>query len=390
MFYWKHSGFYLFFFASVGAFMPYWSVYLQEIGFPPEQISALIAIILGTKVIAPNVWGWLADRSGRRVRIIRVGMLFALVLFSGVTVAADFWQMALVLAAFGFFWNAVLPQFEAVTLTRLGDEFHRYSSIRLWGSVGFIASVSGLGSVFQRFGIEILPWIVLVLLAAILFSSLAVRENSTPKQFSADGQQPIQVASLVEVLKKPPVWALLMACFFMQASHGPYYSFFTIFLEDNGYSRTVVGQLWALGVIAEVGVFLVMHRLLLRFGAWKLLLASLFLTAVRWLVIALFIENLPVLLSAQLLHAASFGIYHAAAIQLIHLHFRGAFRGRGQALYSSLSFGLGGALGSLASGQVWARLGGTETYLMGAVLAGLGFVVAYYGTRRNSLSASRS
>ncbi len=367
--------------------MPYWSVYLQEMGFPPPQISALIAVILGSKVIAPNVWGWLADRSGRRVRIIRVGMLFALMLFFGVIFASDFWWMALVLLSFSFFWNAVLPQFEAVTLTRLGDDFHRYSSIRLWGSIGFIASVSGLGPIFQRFGIEILPWIVMAFLAAVWLSSLAVQENSTPKTASSGEQQPFRFTSLVEVLKKPPVWALLLACFFMQASHGPYYSFFTIYLENHSYSRAAAGQLWALGVIAEVGIFLVMYRLLPRFGAWKLLLASLFLTAVRWLVIAVFIENLAAVLGAQLLHAASFGVYHAAAIHLIHLHFEGTLRGRGQALYSSLSFGLGGALGSMASGQVWSRLGGEETYLMGAMLAAAGFISAYYGARRKSLPA---
>jgi PPP family 3-phenylpropionic acid transporter len=162
----------------------------------------------------------------------------------------------------------------------------------------------------------------------------------------------------------------------MQASHGPYYTFFSIYLEDHGYARSVVGSLWALGVIAEVLVFTQMHRLLPRFGASRLLLFAIVVTTLRWVLIALFVDVVPVLLVAQLMHAASYGLYHAAAISLIHRLFPGRLQGRGQALYSSLSFGVGGALGSLASGYVWEGQGGAATYLLAAMLAGLGILAA--------------
>jgi MFS transporter, PPP family, 3-phenylpropionic acid transporter len=373
--YWKLSSFYFFYFASIGAFVPYWGLYLRGEGFTPGQIGELMAIIMATKIVAPNVWGWLADRSGQRTRIIRLAALLALVAFSGMTLYTGYWWIAAIMAAFSFFWNAALPQYEALTMNRLGGRTHRYARIRLWGSVGFIASVALLGPLFERVDVAILPWIVLFMLVALWVSTLTVSDDPVPSHGHHTR------LSLAATLRRPEVAALLIACFMMQASHGPYYAFFTIYLEDHGYSRTMAGQLWALGVLAEVAVFLMMHRWLPYFGAWRLLLVAIGVTAVRWWLLASLPEALPVMLLTQVMHAASYGLYHAAAISLIHEFFPGRLQGRGQALYSSLSFGLGGALGSLASGYVWGGIGPAWVYFMASGLATAGLVAAWIGMR---------
>ena len=255
-------------------------------------------------------------------------------------------------------------------MSHLGEGTHRYSSIRLWGSIGFILAVVIMGSVLQRHDTGILPLVILLLLAGIWAASLAVPE-------SAAGHLPIDHEPLSKVLRRPIVVALLVVCFLMQASHGPYYTFYSIYLEDHHYTRTVIGQLWALGVIAEIGVFLLMYRLLPRFGVRTLLLTSLALTTLRWLLIAWFVTQPYIMIVAQLLHAASFGIYHAVAISLIHRYFIGRHQGRGQALYSSLSFGAGGAVGSLYSGYTWVSIGPSMTYSLAALLSAVAFMVAW-------------
>lgn len=368
--YWRLSGFYLFYFASLGAFLPYWSLYLANLGFDAVAIGQLMALMAFTKVISPNVWGWIADRSGERMRIVRIGSFAAALSFAGVFVGDGLWWLALVMMAFSFFWNATLPQFEATTLTHLGAESHRYTRIRIWGSIGFIAAVASLGPLLDRLGTTPLPMVLLVLFAAIWLSTLHVSDRVEPRP----AQDHVR---LVEVLRRPAVLALLSVCFLMQASHGPYYTFYSIYLEDYGYSRSLIGQLWALGVVAEVGVFLIMHRLVPVFGLRTLLLASLSFAVLRWLLIAFFIENLAVLAGAQLLHAASFGLYHGVAIQLIHRYFQGRHQGRGQALYSSVSYGAGGALGALYSGFIWDSAGATVAFTIAAALSGLAAVVAW-------------
>ena len=375
MYYWRLSGFYLFYFASLGALIPYWGLYLKSLGCGSVEIGELVAIIMATKIVAPNVWGWIADHTGRRMAIVRAGCLFAALAFAGVFFGQGYWWLVLVMSVFSFFWNAALPQFEATTLNHLGDQTHRYSSIRLWGSIGFIVAVAGLGALFEQAGTALLPSVLLVLLAAIWLSSLLVPE-------SAAGHQALNEEPLRKVLRQPAVVSLLLVCFLLQASHGPYYTFYSLYMVDHGYSETAIGQLWALGVVAEIAVFLKMHHWLPRFGARNLMLAAAALTALRWLLIALFVDQVWIMAFAQTLHAASFGVYHAVSIHLIHHLFTGRHQGRGQALYSSLSFGAGGAAGSLLAGYMWDGIGAQWTYILAAATAVLAGWIAWRGVER--------
>jgi PPP family 3-phenylpropionic acid transporter len=377
----KLSGFYFFYFASVGAFIPYWGLYLQTLDFSPKAIGELMAIIMATKVLAPYLGGWLADRTGKRVWIIRLAALLGALTFGCALWVTGYWPLALVMAVFSFFWNGVLPQFEAVTMNHLGALTARYSHVRLWGSIGFIISVMALGPVLGRLGMSALPAVMMALMAGIWLMTLTVPDN--PGRLHEH-----ETPHILKALRRPEVIALLVSCLLLQASMGPYYTFFSIYLDDHGYGQDMIGFLWAIGVIAEVLVFLRMHRWLPRLGAKRLLVMALGLTALRWVLIALAVKSLPVLLFAQTLHAASYGLYHASAIYLIHELFPGRLQGRGQALYSSLSFGIGGALGSLSSGYLWGGLGEAQTYLVAAVVSALAMVVAMIGVREPARAQS--
>ena len=374
MMYWRLSGFYLFYFASLGALLPYWSLYLKSLDFSITEIGQLMAILMATKIVAPNVWGWIADHTGQRMRIIRIASLLAIISFAGVFVTDTFWWLATVLVIFSFFWNATLPQFEVTTMNHLGDDMHRYSGIRLWGSVGFILAVAGLGVLLGHYSAAVLPYVLLGLFVLIWINSLCVPE-------SAAGHLPLGQEPLRKVLRRPVVLSLLAVCFLVQASHGAYYSFFSLYMESFGYSTTVIGQLWALGVLSEIGVFLLMPVLMPRFGARSLLLLAVVLTTLRWLLTAFYADNLVIITLSQTLHAASFGLYHAVMIFIIHSLFTGTHQGRGQALYSSLSFGAGGAAGSLVSGYLWSGLGPQSMYLVAAAISLCAVAVVLFGVR---------
>jgi PPP family 3-phenylpropionic acid transporter len=259
-------------------------------------------------------------------------------------------------------------------MNHLGEEPHRYSGIRLWGSVGFIIAVATLGPVLDHYGAGSLPAILLVVFVLIWLSSLAVPE-------SAAGHLALDQHSLLSVLKRPEVFSLLLVCFLVQASHGPYYTFYTLYLEEFGYSTAQVGQLWALGVVAEIVIFLFMPRLLSRYSSRHLLLVTVTLTTLRWVLIAWLVHYPVAVILAQVLHAASFGLYHAVAIHMIHRLFTGTHQGRGQALYSSLSFGAGGALGSIASGYLWTGLGPQSMFALAAATGLAAMAVVYAGIR---------
>jgi len=381
--YGRLCAFYFFFFSTLGVLLPYWGLYLESRGLTPARIGALMGVLLASKIVAPNVWGWLADRGTRRMRMVRFASAAAAAAFALVFVARDFWMLAAVMVLFGFFWNAALPQFEAVTLNHLGATPERYPRIRLWGSIGFIVAALAFGRIVARFGVAPVPFAMLAAMVAVAIASIAVAD--------APGQRAgVSRESLLRVLRRPEVLAFLGACLLMQASHGPYYVFYSIYLKGLDYGGETIGALWALGVIAEVGLFLALPRWLAGVGLRQLFVASFVLTALRWVMIALFAGSLAVLIGAQILHAASFGLYHAVAIQLVHRYFVGHLQGRGQALYSSVSFGAGGALGSFASGALWTTAGARATWLCAAALAVLAAVLVWSLMLRAAPAATRT
>lgn len=371
--YWRLSSFYLFYFAALGALVPFWTLYLSTLGFGSIEIGQLMAILTATKIVAPYIWGWLGDHIGKRIAIVRTGSLLAFLTFLLVFWLTGYAGLALTMSLFSFFWNAVLPQVEVITFQYLKEDSHKYSRIRVWGSIGFIIAVTGLGFVVDRSGpASILP-VLAFLYFGIWVSSLLIPEEAQVEHKRGKGGVPIG-----RFLLHPGILAFFAVCTLMQMSHGSYYTFYSIHLEAVGYSKTLIGELWALGVLAEVVVYILfMHKALVRFGAIRLLMFSLLLAALRWLLIGTFSESLAILIVAQLLHAATFGIFHAAAIHFVHHSFPAGLLGRGQALYSSFSFGIGGTLGSLSSGYLWEYSGPLITFISSACVAFLAWILIF-------------
>jgi len=365
------AGFYFFYFAWIGAFAPFFSVYLDASGLSPVEIGVVMALPQVTRIVAPFLWGWLADASGRNVRLVRAAVLAGTACWLGLFASTNFlWICAVVLAA-GFFLSAALPVVEAATLTHLGEHTGRYGAIRLWGSIGYIVAVVGVGYALDLFPERTLLWIVTIaLLGTLAFAWLVPDARKVPH---AADRQPI-----AHVLKQPAVIALITACALMAVAHGPYYTFYSIHLVDHGYSKGLTGWLWALGVICEIAIFLWLPRLYAACTLRSILIASFALAAVRFLAIGWGADSLALLLFAQVLHAASFGSFHAAAIGIVHQLFRGRHQARGQAIYGSLTFGVGGTLGALASGYAWEPLGAALTFTLAAVAALAGMVLLWW------------
>lgn len=369
--YWRLSGFYFFYFALLGGTAPFLALYFDHLGFSPARIGELIAIPMLMRCLAPNLWGWLGDHTGQRLLIVRFGALCTLVCFAGIFFSQSYGWLALIMATHAFFWHAVLPQFEVITLAHLREQAARYSQIRLWGSIGFIVAVVGLGLLFQWLSLDAYPAALLLIMAGIVAGSFWV-PNAQPLQRPSTPEQ----GGFLRQLRRPGILAFYVSVGLMQLSNGPYYTFLTLHLEGVGYSRGAIGLFWALGVVAEILLFLVMARLLQRYSLRAVLLASFLITAVRWLLLGNLAQYLPVLLLAQCMHAATFGAFHAACIHFVQRSFADRQQGQGQALYASLA-GIGGAVGALYAGYSWKGLGPAWTFAIASLVALLAaFIIA--------------
>lgn len=364
------SGYYFFYFAFIGAFSPYFGLYLQSRGFTAWDIGLLMSQMQLMRLFGPNLWGWVADRFGYRLRIIRLAGLFGLAGF-----LAFFWLdrlpgMLVAMAVLAFFWSGALPLVETLTFDHLRENRSRYGRIRLWGSVGFIVAVLATGALLDRVAPVGVLWVCTLILAGTLGFALLLPE-APAHPLAADA------LSIGRILRQPRVLALLAACFAMSAAHGAYYVFYSIHLSDHGYVKTAVGLLWSLGVFAEIGVFLLMPRLTRRYSLRVILLVSFAAAALRFLITGWAVASPAAMIFAQLLHGLSFGAYHAAAIAAVNQWFPGKSQGRGQALYSSMSFGAGGLVGALVSGRTWDTWGAGWSFTLGAAFAVLGWLLIY-------------
>lgn len=362
---WPRSAFYWFYFSALGVLLPYWPLYLRARGFGPRALGDLMALFALSRIVAPYVGGWLSDRFGHRLTVVRGAALLAFVCFLLILYAQGFAAVAAVMVSFSFFWYATLPPVEASTLAFHGD---RYGRIRLWGSLGFIVAVLGLGPILDRLGAPVTVPAIAILLFGLWLATLRLAPLAQP------------VAPLTSAPIRRGLAPFLLACFLMQVSYGPYYTFYSVYLTHYGYDKAAIGALWALGVVCEVMVFWQAGRFFARFREWPLFAFTFALAVVRWLVIAAFPRSWPMLALAQTFHAFTFGLYHALAVRLVSHYAGPGAKARAQAFYGSAA-GAGAALGAAMSGYLWASVGPEGMFLCAAMAAAAGFAVIVVGLK---------
>lgn len=343
------------YFAHIGFFNPYLPLWLKDLGLGLFTISMLTSVQAATRLFAPYAWGALSDHTGERVKLLRLGASVALLASLGLWF--DFgvvWLGAVLLLMFTH-TSSMMPMSEAAMahLVSQGGAFDakRYGRVRLWGSLGFLVMVFLAGAWFERFGMRHFPaWTVLTLLAVVI-SAFCLPDLKEP------GHAHNPKLAVWPILRSTPVRWLFASMFFHVLSHMGIYVFFSLYLDQLGYSKTMIGLLWAVSVIAEIGWFYTQSRWLplLSLTGWLLLCAA--VMVLRMGLTTSFAALLPVLMLAQTLHAITFATHHSVCIALLSHHFPGQLRGRGQALYTVIGYGFPGVLGGLTGGLLSARFG---------------------------------
>ncbi|MDI1362737.1 MFS transporter [Methylotenera sp.] len=368
------SRFYFIYYFFVGAFVPYWGLYLKSEQFSPADIGILMSLFQISRIFAPNFWGWLADHTGKRAQWIKLTAFLGLCGFTAVFWAHGFYWLFFVMAALSLFTSSTLPLAESLTLAHLATTNGHYSRIRMWGSLGFIVAAVILGYLIDFTGIRSLLWFLLVV-QMTLFALTYTLPDAKVEPHAHDH------FSIWQVIKQPNVLALLIGCALMVTAHGVLYNFYSIYLSEHGYSKGMIGLLWAVGVICEIGIFMLMPKLMARYSLKTILLISLVLAVLRFTMIGLAVDNIGLLVLAQTLHAATFGSFHAASVEVITQFFNGRHQAKGQAIYNSVAYGIGGTIGGVAGGYALQYLGGEKTFMLAAIFPLLGLLVIGLGLK---------
>ncbi len=376
----------LFFFAYygyIGVFSPYASLYFADRGLSAAQIGVLMSLMQVMRIFGPNLWGWVADHTSRRVLVLRATSAAAATTFCGMFWGETFGFFFALMVVLNLFTSAQGPLSEALMLSAMRGDLTHYGRLRLWGSVGFIVLVTVSGQLLDWQGIRMTPWISLAMLVMVAAVALNLREEAAAPAHH-------ETPSVRKLLRQREVMAFFASTFLMIAAHASLYVYYSLYLADIGYSKTVIGLMWSLGVIAEIAFFYWQAPLFRRYGVRKLMIASLAIGVVRFLMIGLGAESLVLLLVAQVLHAATFGVHHSASVATMQRWFAGPLQARGQALYISISYGLGGTVGGLMMSACWDTLGARPVYVIAAALCLLGWIAPEFSYRWQAQPAAMS
>ena len=366
--------FYFWYYAAIGAYSPYVGRWVDALGHGGFVVGAMLGLWYASRIFGPPAWTAIAARSERPGIWLVYGCAIALACFAGFTLTLSTFALLAVMAAFGFFYNALLPQFEAMTLTALGADSHDYGRIRLWGSMGFLFVAGSYGWLLDKLGNTAFPWICLPLLVAALASAWPHRDDRPPVHVDT-------VADAGHLWKRPGVRRFLLVALLAQAGFGTFYVFYTLHLQDHHHDGLAVGILWAVGVLAEIVMFWFAPGLIARVGAARLLSICLAIGAVRWVVTAFLAGSFAWMIAAQLTHAFSFAVFQACLMRMMTVYFPGRRAAAGQSLLYGFSSGVGGVLGAAVAAVLWRYGRGEWAFLGGAALTALAWII--YSMRKN-------
>ncbi len=362
------------YYAYAGTFGTYATLYFAARGLSVAQIGVLVSLIPVMRIIGPNLWGWLADRSGRRVMVLRATALGALASFGCLFFAQTYLHFFIVMMLVNLFSSAQSPLCDALMLAEMRGDLSNYGKLRLWGSLGFIAAVTGAGYFLDWFGVAALLGFTCAILVLVVGASLRIREVAAPPR-------PHDTPALWSVLRKPEVATFFGSAALMCGAHMALYAFYSLYLERHGYSKPLIGAMWALGVVAEVAFFYYQAQVFRLFSARRVMLVAFGAALLRFVATGAAPDLLWVMIAAQLLHAATFAAHHSAAVITMQRWFAGPLQASGQALYMSVAYGLGCTAGGLLLTMSWERGGAQTMFYVAAALAAAGMAMAWYSFR---------
>ena len=244
-------------------------------------------------VLFPLIWGVLADRFQIRKPIYVLCNFASTAIWVLYLFTADFWPMLLITAFYGMFYAPIISFLEAVTMDVLGAEKKSYGNIRAWGSISFITMVLVIGKIVDLYSVDIILVLILAGSAMLAMTCLrlpAIKTRKTNLLTPAAGN----------IFKKHAI-VFLFCAFLMLVSHGAYYGFFSIHLENLGYHSTFIGLCWALASTAEILVMVNSDRLFNRFSLENILFFSFLVASARWIILFFFQSPAIILLTLAII-----------------------------------------------------------------------------------------
>jgi PPP family 3-phenylpropionic acid transporter len=367
-----------------GVHLPYFPLWLADRGLSAAEVGVLMAAPLIARVATLPLTTHGADRFGDLRIAIAVFALVSMILVAAFDLVRGFWALLGLTLAIGAFWGAIMPILDGLTISMAQRNGLDYGRVRLWGSLSFIAASISIGALVDWTSIHVIIPTIAVSLVLLAGVAMLIPKAEQP----AHAAPPRLVEGVRQLVRVPGLPLLLVGAALVQSSHALLYVFGSIHWKALGYSETLIGVLWAIGVIAEIMFFAVSGGLLARFGIQALLVIGAVTAVLRWTVMA-FDPPLLWLFALQVLHAGTFAAIHLAMVNALGRAMDQRYAAMAQGVYFA-ALGLFNGVAFLATGPVYDSFAGGGHLVMAATaLVGLVLIVLGAGVARNQPQSAR-
>ncbi len=378
----RFSLYYAALFLVVGIFMPFWPAWLKSRGLDAGQISIILSVAIWLRVLANPVMAHFADRSGAHRTIIMISAAGAAGVYLLFSFVHGFWMLFAANILASILFMALIPLGENLASRSATPYGFDYGRVRLWGSITFILAAYAGGAVIERTGDSVIPWMLAAALGGAFLASCGLPQQRLRERDRAHSSLPAAV-----LLRNKTFLIFLAGASFLQASHAILYMFGTIHWRAAGIPDSMIGALWAEGVIAEIVLFAFSGAVVARVGPVRLMLIAALAGAVRWTVLAE-TTDIALLIAVQWLHGLTFGAAHLAAIFYLLREIPDQMSASAQSLYSGFAVGLAMGLVMLAGGWLYESVGGAAFHAMTVLSLAGGLVVLLLARTRNQRDSS--
>ena len=356
----RYAAFYGGFFLTAGILLPFWPLWLENRGLGAVQIGIILALGPWVRVLTNPMVAQVADRSGRAKTVLAIFAGLSLLAFTGFIPAQGFWWILAISLVAAICFPAMLPIGESQVMGAVLRHRLDYGRIRLWGSLAFIVGTVGAGRLLTGRSPDLILLLALAALAATFLAVLMFPQQSN--ETSKNEQN-----GIATLLAQPRFVLFVATASLLQASHAVYNGFSSLHWRAAGISETVIGELWAEGVIAEVLLFSFSGFFVARLGPIGLLMLAGICGVVRWTVLAQ-TTDMAALVVIQLLHAITFGAVHLGAMHFVARNAPPGLSATAQGIYASSS-GLAMGLAMIGAGSLFASFQGKAFFAMAAISA---------------------
>lgn len=355
--------FYGAYFVVMGAYLPFFPVWLSYRGLSANEIGIVIGASAFIRIFAVPPVGFLADRQKKRRFFLVILSVLTLLSFAFLIPESSFGTVLFFAVLAGLFFFAMMPLVDELSVRRAHLLSFDYGRVRLWGSATFIFASIFCGFLLQEHSAEVALWWLLGGAALVCFVSLVLPPDVSANTLSA---KRLNLRRGLRILTRPSFLVFLLAAALIQASHAIYYAFGSLHWRSLGLSDGFIGSLWGIGVIAEIALFAMSGRLVLKLGPYGLLLLGASGAVLRW---GIFAFDPPALLLPllQCLHGFSFGATHLAAMNFILRAAPSRVSATAQSLYAAFFVSSLSGFMIASSGFVYSQLAGYSYFVMSGV-----------------------